>query len=210
MAAKKKPGIVRRAVAALRSEHPSIAVRGFQIATVGDYGKTVYWTGDGWGPRRRAALFSTSLTASKIGAQVFMTGVPIAVVSSRESDVSVSVFLDDPSTKYSRLANVTKPRKRNPANRADSVNASRRRYENFRGETPGSVRPVAVKVPRSALTVGELDGVLYTTTRDGKSESYVHKFRKKSRPLLAASDDGASLHIVGGRYEFTERGIVDK
>lgn len=60
------------------------------------------------------------------------------------------------------------------------------------------------------LPVGELDGVLYTTVRDGQTEKYIHKFRKKSRPLLAASHDGKSLHILGGEYEFTERGIEDK
>jgi hypothetical protein len=58
--------------------------------------------------------------------------------------------------------------------------------------------------------VGELDGVLYTTVRDGVTEKYIHKFRKKSRPLLATSHDGKSLHILGGEYEFTERGIEDK
>lgn len=67
-----------------------------------------------------------------------------------------------------------------------------------------------VKTPRAALEVGSLDGVLYTTVRDGKVESYIHKFRKKSRPILAAGSDGRSLHVVGDKFEFTDRGIVDR
>lgn len=103
-------------------------------------------------------------------------------------------------------------RRRNPvplSTRA-SLKASRERFKDFRGDEPATVRAAKVKVPKSAMVVGELDGVLYTTRRDGKVEKYIHKFRKRSRPLLAASDDGKSLHIVGGRYAFTERGIVDE
>ncbi len=62
----------------------------------------------------------------------------------------------------------------------------------------------------TALLIGDLDGVLYTTVRDGLKESYVHKFRKKSRPQLASSFDGKQLYILGGGYAFTDRGIVDK
>jgi len=60
--------------------------------------------------------------------------------------------------------------------------------------------------------VGTVDGVLYTTVRDGRTEKYIHEFRKKSRPhlaVLAVSHDGKQLFILGGGYTFTERGIVD-
>jgi hypothetical protein len=60
------------------------------------------------------------------------------------------------------------------------------------------------------LVIGELDGVLYTTVRDGQTEKYIHKFRKNSRPLLAASSDGKKLGIVGGQFQFTEAGIEDR
>ena len=65
-------------------------------------------------------------------------------------------------------------------------------------------------VPKTGLVIGELDGVLYTNVRDGKTEKYKHDFKKSSRPHLIASNDGKSLHILGGEYEFTERGIEDK
>jgi len=64
-------------------------------------------------------------------------------------------------------------------------------------------------LPKAGLVIGELDGVLYTTQRDGKTEKYIHEFKKRSRPLLISSNDGTSLHILGGRYGMTERGIVD-
>jgi len=63
---------------------------------------------------------------------------------------------------------------------------------------------------RTFLPVGKIDGLLYTTVRDGKTEKYVHRFRRKSRPLLAASHDGTELRILGGEFEFNEAGIVDK
>ena len=64
--------------------------------------------------------------------------------------------------------------------------------------------------PKVGLVIGKLDGVLYTTVRDGKRESYIHEFRARSRPLLAASSDGTQLRIVGGRFEFTDAGIEDR
>lgn len=66
-----------------------------------------------------------------------------------------------------------------------------------------------IRAPKTGLVIGELDGVLYTTVRDGKREKYIHRFRKNSRPLLVSAHDGKSLHILGGEYEMTERGIVD-
>lgn len=57
--------------------------------------------------------------------------------------------------------------------------------------------------------MGRLDGVLYTTVRDGKTEKYIHEFSEKAAPILAASADGDELRIVGGQFEVTERGIED-
>lgn len=64
--------------------------------------------------------------------------------------------------------------------------------------------------PQVGLVIGELDGVLYTTTRDGEVEKYIHRFKKRARPLLVSSFDGHQLGIVGGRFQFTEAGIEDR
>ena len=83
-------------------------------------------------------------------------------------------------------------------------------YKDFRGDYPEGSEKVKIPTPKVGVVVGELDGVLYTTVRDGKKEHYQHDFKKGSRPLLASSHDGKSIHILGGEYEFTERGIEDR
>jgi hypothetical protein len=85
-----------------------------------------------------------------------------------------------------------------------------KRYEDFTGHRAGHGERVKIPAPHAGLVVGDLDGVLYTTVRDGQTEKYVHKFRKQSRPVLVAGSDGRSLHVLGDRFEFTERGIVDQ
>lgn len=68
-----------------------------------------------------------------------------------------------------------------------------------------------VKVPRmtTGLAIGDVTGILYETVRDGNRENYIHEFKKKSRPLLVASHDGNQLAMLGGAYQFTDRGIED-
>lgn len=83
-------------------------------------------------------------------------------------------------------------------------------FADFRGNAPRETIKVKMPSPKAGLVIGELDGVLYTTNRDGKKEKYIHEFKKRSRPLLVSSNDGSSLHILGGKYGMTERGIVDK
>lgn len=75
-----------------------------------------------------------------------------------------------------------------------------------------ATRLLRVRQPNvtKGLVVGTLDGVLYTAVRDNRREKYIHRFRKRSRPLLTASADGTQLDIVGGRFQFTEAGIEDR
>ena len=96
-----------------------------------------------------------------------------------------------------------------PATRAQ-VKQAQELFKDFRGDDPESLTRVRLHNPKTGLVIGELDGVLYTTVRDGKEEKYIHEFKKKSRPLLVASSDGQSLHVVGGQYEFTDAGIEDR
>lgn len=65
-------------------------------------------------------------------------------------------------------------------------------------------------VPDVLVKIGQIDGIMYTTVRDGKTEKYIHKFAQRSRPMFAVSEDGKQIFLLGGRYTFTERGIVDK
>lgn len=84
-------------------------------------------------------------------------------------------------------------------------------YHDFTGHTDlKAVKMTIPPLPKSALAFGHCDGVMYSTVRDGKAEKYIHRFAKDSRPLLCSSPDGKQLYMLGGAYDFTERGIVDK
>lgn len=98
--------------------------------------------------------------------------------------------------------------------RVQTRNADVRRaaslYERFTGHEVDTVDRVHVPaLPKVLVNIGELDGVLYTTVRDGRVEKYIHKFAAKDKPLLCVAPDGSSIFVIGGRYTFTERGIVD-
>lgn len=102
-------------------------------------------------------------------------------------------------------------RKSNPVKATQrQIDEARELFRDFRGSDPDSLKTVRLRNPKTGLVIGELDGVLYTTVRDGKRESYIHEFKKRSRPTLVASHDGQSLHVLGGEYEFTEAGIEDR
>lgn len=84
-------------------------------------------------------------------------------------------------------------------------------YRRFTGHEPGEIGSIRLPTPpRTGIVIGTLDGLLYTTVRDGVEEKYIHKFSKRSKPLLVVSPDGKQLLLVGGEYDFTERGIVDR
>lgn len=112
-------------------------------------------------------------------------------------------------------------RRRNPVpsssylNKIDHAKDLYERFSGDQGEVFARVRAKDVpgvltdKKNHVLIVVGYLDGVMYDTVRDGRAEKYVHHFGSNARPLLATSHDGRTLHIVGGRFRFTERGIVD-
>jgi hypothetical protein len=84
-------------------------------------------------------------------------------------------------------------------------------YERFTGASVDAGKRVAFPGnPQVALAIGKVLGIMYETTRDGRREKYLHEFNAVSRPLFAVSYDGKQLYMIGGSYNFTERGIVDK
>lgn len=90
-----------------------------------------------------------------------------------------------------------------------SVKQAAELYRDFSGHTAEYFDSVDMNWPKTVLTVGHCDGLMYETVRDGVKEHYIHKFKKSARPLLVASHDGAQLALIGGNFTFTERGIVD-
>lgn len=83
-------------------------------------------------------------------------------------------------------------------------------YENFTGHEAEELGHVDFSIPDVAVVIGEVEGIIYNTVRDGVHERYIHKFKAKSRPMFAVTPDGTQLVLLGGNYDFTERGIVDK
>lgn len=103
-------------------------------------------------------------------------------------------------------------RKKNPVPPSSQVQmqAGLRLFKDFTGHDGEILTLDKPSVPNVVLCVGYLDGVMYETVRDGKVEKYLHKFAKPARPLLCSSSDGQQLWILGGEFNFTERGIVDR
>lgn len=103
-------------------------------------------------------------------------------------------------------------RKKNPVETRNDPQLAQaaRLLEDFSGHAPTEILRVNESPMRKGLVIGTLDGVLYTTVRDGKTEKYIHRFKKSSRPLLTARADGKQLGIVGGRFQMTEAGIEDR
>jgi hypothetical protein len=91
------------------------------------------------------------------------------------------------------------------------VQQAGRLYERFSGHTPEVVGRVARPERSDVLVaIGRVDGIMYSTVRDGKLQRFIHEFAKSARPLFAVSHDGKQLEMLGGAYDFTARGIVDR
>lgn len=105
-----------------------------------------------------------------------------------------------------------RPTKKNPVplSKRAQADAAAHLYEQFTGHD--AVDEFSIDkptIPDVLLAVGEIDGIMYSTIRDGVAEKYIHKFKKSCRPIFAVSHDGKQLFMVGGSYTFTDRGIVD-
>ena len=62
--------------------------------------------------------------------------------------------------------------------------------------------------PRVLVRLGRLKGLIYSSDRGqcGRSRTFIHFM--ETPPVLAADPDGTQLHILGGRYRVTRKGIV--
>jgi len=102
--------------------------------------------------------------------------------------------------------------KRNPDSwdRRRERSRAARLYEDFSGHEAEELGSFDLgPVPKMAVVIGELEAVIYNTVRDGVHERYIHKFKVAARPMFAVTVEGKQLLLLGGNYDFTERGIVD-
>lgn len=105
----------------------------------------------------------------------------------------------------------SRARSRRPASTSRDGRRVADLYERFSGHEAELVGVVKVPpIPKAGAVIGTVDGLLYTTVRDGRRERYIHNFKAADRPLLVVSPDGRQLFLLGGDFDFTERGIVDR
>lgn len=84
-------------------------------------------------------------------------------------------------------------------------------FKDFRGDEPQNIDRVKIPpAPKVLMMLGECSGVMYETDRDGERETYLHRFKKSSRPALCVTPDGKTLYLIGGVYQVTDRGIEDR
>jgi len=93
--------------------------------------------------------------------------------------------------------------------RAAVIADAKRAYEGFHWGVPAKkvTREDVSPVPKTLIKLGSLQEVVYATTKKGDGYSfYRHKFEGK-KPVLAMDFDNDRLHVLGGSYTVTERGI---
>jgi hypothetical protein len=101
--------------------------------------------------------------------------------------------------------------KKNPSLLNSQVQQAAQLFEDFSGhEAENAERVTVPENPKVAIAIGEVEAIIYNTVRDGKRERYIHKFTAKSRPTFGVSYDGKQLLMIGGSYDFTEKGIEDR
>lgn len=92
-----------------------------------------------------------------------------------------------------------------------NLSAARALYLKFTGHKADKVYKIKKpRIPSELLAVGYVTGIMYRTVRDGRESNLLHEFSRNVQPLLAASHDGRKLLLLGGSYNFTARGIVDR
>ena len=159
-------------------------------------GAVGYWTGKNWDDDPQFALRSHKKEVLKPLAEIQAKALPSMW------KVSVRPAPDMPEPIYGKNPV--------PPSHYAKMKEAIELYTEFTGMEPDRYDSFIVEHPEVGFVVGTLDGVLYTTIREGKKESYVHEFKDESRPLLCCNFDGKQLIILGGEYQFTERGIVDR
>ena len=83
-------------------------------------------------------------------------------------------------------------------------------YSSFRETDARKINTAILRVPGLVVAIGHIEYIGYRTSHNFKTTLYRHDFAAGSRPLLCAAPTGKQLFLLGGRYDFTGRGIVDR
>lgn len=82
-------------------------------------------------------------------------------------------------------------------------------YRSFRERTPKRAKVIRVRWPKALAVIGHVEFIGYSTSHGGRAKLYRHDFAPGSRPYLCADGKTRRIFILGGRYRFTDLGIVD-
>lgn len=184
----------------------------FIVAVLTTDGRVGYYTGSGFDTvMKNAKRYANKGVATMQGAKfVGQPGVKFIGVYPATANPKKDIL---PELKKG-LSVISKPRKKSASN---PIKGSRRRrvkkaqmlYEDFTGHKADGYEIIELPDYDTALKVGNVTGIMYETTRDGKREHYIHEFRKASQPVFAVSHDGQQVFLVGGAYLFKDSGIND-
>ena len=90
------------------------------------------------------------------------------------------------------------------------IRQARALFRDFHAFGPDRIleRRLTPAPPRVLVRLGQLKGLIYTSDRGqcGRPRTFVHFL--ETPPVLAANPEGTQLHILGGRYRVTRKGIV--
>jgi len=208
--AKKKKGVAvkKKAAPKKRKTNPVKKPRktgdGFRLGLVRQTGGVIYtdayWTGRYWDSDEFFARIYPSLESAKKASEDAKKQIKQLLKKYHGHGIAVET-VKKPDGRYAKNPV--------PASSRARQNAAAALYSDFTGHDADLIERHHVDWPDTGLTIGKCDGILYETVRDGVTEHYVHRFKKSARPTLGASHDGTTLVLIGGKYRFTERGIVD-
>lgn len=125
----------------------------------------------------------------------------------------VGEFLARQNTPAGAAKRATRKARKNPAPRATDLKGAQRLAARFHGRKPGddeiytTAKPT---IPDAMANIGQVFAVEYLAERDGTVYRFRHVFRAKSRPQLAVSPDGDFVTMLGGAWQFSEDGFIDK
>lgn len=112
-----------------------------------------------------------------------------------------------------RIKKATGSTRKNPSPRSGDLSGAKRLAARFHGREPGddeiytTAKPT---VPDAMANIGQVFAIEYLAERDGTVYRFRHVFRSKSRPQLAVSPDGDFVTMLGGAWQFSEDGFIDR
>lgn len=185
------------------------------IAVITTDNRVGYYTGNGFDTVRSKAKSYANRGIASIQAGKFVKekGVKhLGVYASTDSTrlIHKELKLGTNAVKVPKKRRVLK-RGKNPIAGSRSRRAKKAAllYEDFTGHKARNYDVINVPNYDTGLIVGECLGIMYRTVRDGKTEHYIHEFKKASQPALCVSHDGRQIFLIGGSYLFKDDGIND-